>query len=108
MPSLSSVLVPRLGSALGAAFGPEFADADPVLRLSKFADVQVNVALALAKQVGLAPREVAARIVARGDLPFLHVAESNTAAIRLYEALGFGVRRTVVFRGFRVPGEAAR
>ncbi|WP_203043346.1 hypothetical protein [Pimelobacter simplex] len=27
----------------------------------------------------------------------------NTPAIRLYEALGFDLRREVTFRGFRVP-----
>jgi len=48
--------------------------------------------------------EVAARIVARGERPFLHVAADNAAALRLYDALGYQVRREVTFRGFRVPG----
>ncbi|MFI9593930.1 GNAT family N-acetyltransferase [Nonomuraea sp. NPDC052265] len=43
------------------------------------------------------------RILARGDRPFLHVAESNTGAIALYEGLGFRTRRPVTFRGFRTP-----
>lgn len=47
--------------------------------------------------------EVARRIVARGERPFLHVAADNAPAIRLYDALGFEVRREVTFRGFRVP-----
>ncbi|NYI47033.1 ribosomal protein S18 acetylase RimI-like enzyme [Nocardioides aromaticivorans] len=48
-------------------------------------------------------RDVAARIIERGDQPFLHVAASNAGAIRLYERLGFVVRREVVFHGYRTP-----
>ncbi|MFF6999023.1 GNAT family N-acetyltransferase [Streptomyces sp. NPDC008313] len=46
---------------------------------------------------------LAARITARDERPFLHVAETNTAAITLYERLGFETRRQVTFRGFRTP-----
>ena len=46
---------------------------------------------------------LATRIAARGDRPFLHVAETNTGAIALYERLGFKTRRQVTFRGFRTP-----
>ncbi|MFD1546851.1 GNAT family N-acetyltransferase [Nonomuraea guangzhouensis] len=42
-----------------------------------------------------------ARIVARDERPFLHVAEANTGAITLYERLGFETRKPVTFRGFR-------
>jgi predicted GNAT family acetyltransferase len=38
-------------------------------------------------------RVVMDRIVARGETPFLHVYASNTGAIRVYEALGFRLRR---------------
>lgn len=48
-------------------------------------------------------RALAARIVARGERPFLHVAAANTGAIALYERLGFRTRKPVIFRGFRIP-----
>ncbi|GAA1096859.1 MULTISPECIES: GNAT family N-acetyltransferase [Kitasatospora] len=51
-------------------------------------------------------RAVAAGIRARGERPFLHVAEDNTGALRLYESLGFRVRRSVTFAGARVPATA--
>ncbi|MET0419077.1 MAG: GNAT family N-acetyltransferase [Actinoplanes sp.] len=47
---------------------------------------------------------VAAGILERGDLPFLHVQETNTAAIRLYERLGFEISHPVVFASFRKVG----
>ncbi|KUL38189.1 acetyltransferase [Streptomyces sp. NRRL F-4489] len=43
------------------------------------------------------------RILARGERPFLHLAEANTAARALYERLGFTSRRPVTFRGYRTP-----
>ena len=55
---------------------------------------------------GLASRlvlAVAAGIVDRGDIPFLHARASNTNAIRLYETLGFQLRRRTRFAVFRVP-----
>jgi arginyl-tRNA synthetase len=56
------VLTPRVQEALAAAFGTDFASTDPVLRSSQFADAQVNAAMALAKVLGRAPRDVAAAI----------------------------------------------
>lgn len=49
---------------------------------------------------GLAARltlAVAAGIRARGDVPFLHTGAHNAPAIRLYEALGFVLRRETSF-----------
>lgn len=40
--------------------------------------------------------EVAARITARGETPFLHVYAHNTGAIGLYEHLGFAFRRELI------------
>lgn len=51
-----------------------------------------------ARGQGLATRLVAAvtaGIHARGEGAFLHVLETNTAAVRVYERLGFTVHRTV-------------
>ena len=48
-------------------------------------------------------RSVAAGIVERGETPFLHAASSNVNAIRLYESIGFTVRRTVAFLLAKAP-----
>jgi ribosomal protein S18 acetylase RimI-like enzyme len=55
---------------------------------------------------GFATRLVRALVTgirARGETPFLHAIASNTRAIRLYEALGFRLRRATVFSAARVP-----
>lgn len=41
-------------------------------------------------------REVAGRIIARGETPFLHAYAANTGAIGLYETLGFRFSRELV------------
>ncbi|MFC8828917.1 GNAT family N-acetyltransferase [Streptomyces sp. NPDC057137] len=46
---------------------------------------------------------VAAGIKDRGETPFLQAAGDNANAIRLYEALGFRLRRRMPFLGIRVP-----
>ncbi|MCX5136836.1 GNAT family N-acetyltransferase [Streptomyces sp. NPDC060011] len=49
-------------------------------------------------------RAVAAGIRDRGDVPFLHAAADNTNAIRLYESIGFTLRRRTRFVLVRSPG----
>ncbi|MDQ0935463.1 ribosomal protein S18 acetylase RimI-like enzyme [Streptomyces turgidiscabies] len=59
-----------------------------------------------ARGEGLATRlilAVAHGIRERGETPFLHTAAENTNAIRLYESLGFRLRRPTAFMGARVP-----
>ena len=56
-------LEPAFRAAIAAAFGPEHAATDPALRRSDRADYQANAALSLRKQVGGAPRDIAAKIV---------------------------------------------
>src|SRR5512143_114332 len=57
------LLVPVFRAAIGAAFGPEHAGVDPMIRPSQHADYQANVALGLAKALRRPPREVATAIV---------------------------------------------
>jgi len=59
-------LAQRVQSALLEAFGPEHADADPLLTPAtkpEFGDYQCNVAMSLAKKVKSKPREVAQKLV---------------------------------------------
>jgi arginyl-tRNA synthetase len=66
MSSLLSILRVRFQEALVAAFGPEFADTDPVLAPAtnpKFGDYQANVAMSLAKRLGQPPRAIASQIL---------------------------------------------
>ncbi|THA81719.1 GNAT family N-acetyltransferase [Streptomyces sp. A0592] len=49
-------------------------------------------------------RAVAAGIRERGEVPFLHTSAANTGAIRLYESIGFTLRRRPFFTAVRAPG----
>ncbi|WSQ13658.1 GNAT family N-acetyltransferase [Streptomyces sp. NBC_01231] len=49
-------------------------------------------------------RAVAAGIRERGDTPFLHAAADNAPAIRLYESIGFTLRRRSPILAVRSPG----
>jgi predicted GNAT family acetyltransferase len=55
----------------------------------------------LARRLVLA---VADDIVRRGETPFLHASATNVNAIRLYEALGFTLRRTITFQVLEAEG----
>ncbi|WP_406130499.1 GNAT family N-acetyltransferase [Streptomyces sp. NBC_00989] len=60
----------------------------------------------VARGEGLASRlilAVAHGIRGRGETPFLHTGAGNTTAIRLYESLGFRLRRTTAFLAARAP-----
>ena len=50
---------------------------------------------------------VAAGILERGDLPFLHAAADNDDALRLYERLGFEPSHDVIFASYRFTGYRA-
>ena len=62
------VLAQRVHDAIVASFGPDYGDADPVIRPSSFADFQANVALPLGKRLRRPPREVAAELASRLDV----------------------------------------
>ncbi len=62
------VLAERVHDAIVASFGPEYGDADPLIRPSAFADFQANVALPLGKRLGRPPREVAGALAAHLDV----------------------------------------
>ncbi|MFE2057087.1 GNAT family N-acetyltransferase [Streptomyces sp. NPDC059446] len=51
-------------------------------------------------------RAVAHGIRERGETPFLHAAAANTSAVRLYESLGFTLRRKTSFLSALVPADA--
>ncbi|MFC7456096.1 arginine--tRNA ligase [Brachybacterium sp. GCM10030267] len=68
MPAPEIALTERFQSAFAAAFGPEYADADPIIRPSQFADFQCNAAMGLAKRLGKKPRDIATEILAAVDL----------------------------------------
>jgi arginyl-tRNA synthetase len=69
MPDIQQTLEALLSEAVVAAFGPEHADADPILRQAgtpKFGDYQANLAMGLARKLGRKPRDVAEAI--KGNL----------------------------------------
>src|SRR3954469_10162654 len=71
MPPLLPALAARFAAPIETAYGPEFAGTDPVIRRSQqaaFGDYQANGAMGLAKRVGAAPRDVAARLVEAVDV----------------------------------------
>lgn len=55
---------------------------------------------------GALMRLVAARILARGETPFLHAYAANTGALALYESLGFRLRGRITMTVLAPPGAA--
>jgi arginyl-tRNA synthetase len=75
-------LAQLMSGALAAAFGPDYADADPVIRPSQFADYQSNAALSLAKRLKRPPRDVAAELAS-------HLGDSDVVATAEVSGPGF-------------------
>jgi arginyl-tRNA synthetase len=74
MATLVSEIEARLRDAVAAAVGPEHRSADPQLRRAaqpKLGDFQANLAMGLAKRLGVAPRALAQSIVDALDAPGL-------------------------------------
>lgn len=88
----------------GRADGKLLAMAGERLRVGPATEISAVCTDPSARGQGLATtvvRAVAQGIRDRGELPFLHAAAHNTRAIRLYEDLGFTLRRTVDFATVR-------
>jgi arginyl-tRNA synthetase len=67
----ATYLKTQLSLALQAAFGAEYAEADPMLVPAsnpQFGDYQANVAMGLAKKLGQAPRLIAQQVVDKLDV----------------------------------------
>ncbi len=66
VPDVQNIIEDRFRAAIVDAFGPEFAQIDPLVRPAanpQFGDYQANVAMSLAKQLGRKPRDVAQAIL---------------------------------------------
>lgn len=71
VPDLESLVTSRFRDAIVGAFGSEHAEADPVVRppaRPEHGDLAVSAAMALARRVGMPPRDVARRILEHVDL----------------------------------------
>ncbi|WP_433604612.1 GNAT family N-acetyltransferase [Dactylosporangium sp. CA-139114] len=97
----------ELGTYLGIRReGRLIALAGERLRLEGWTEISAVCTDAAFRGQGLATRlvrAVAHGIRARGERPLLHAAATNTNAIRLYESIGFELRRRTAFRAVRVP-----
>ena len=96
-----------LGGYLGIRDGGALvAMAGERLRVPGFTEISAVCTDPAYRGRGLAARlslAVAAGIQARGNTPFLAALTANTGAVRLYERLGFKVRREVWFASLHTP-----
>jgi predicted GNAT family acetyltransferase len=96
---------PQLGTYLGIRRGDALvAMAGERLRPAGHTEISAVCTDPAFRGAGLAARligAVAAGIQARGEVPFLHTAHDNAAAIRLYERLGFTLRTPIIFATYR-------
>ena len=79
------------------------------LRPDGFAEISAVATHPDHRNQGLAEllvRAVAAGIVGRGEIPFLHASEANVGAIRLYASMGFVIRRTLSFASLQLSETA--
>jgi arginyl-tRNA synthetase len=60
-----AILAAEVRDALAAELGPEYANADPVIRPSDFADYQSNAAMSLSKRAARPPRQIAELVAGR-------------------------------------------
>lgn len=101
----------ELGSYLGVRRdGSLVAMAGERLRLPGWTEVSAVCTDETVRGSGLASRLVRAVVAGirdRGDQALLHVASTNTSAIRLYRTLGFVERREIDFVVVRAPGSDA-
>jgi ribosomal protein S18 acetylase RimI-like enzyme len=97
----------ELGSYLGIRReGALVAMAGERLRLAGFTEISAVCTEQAWRGHGFASRltlAVAAGIRARSEVPILHAATFNTNAIRLYEQLGFELRKLTTFKAARCP-----
>lgn len=97
----------ELGTYLGIRHGGELvAMAGERMRPPGWTEISAVCTAPEFRGQGLGARlilAVAAGIKARGDEVFLQAAGDNENALRLYEALGFRLRRRMPFLGVRVP-----
>ncbi len=101
----------ELGDYLGIRSGDELvAMAGERLHLDGWTEISAVCTAPSQRGHGLASRLIGALVAGihdRSERPFLHVLTTNTNAIRLYEALGFSVRRPLTISVLR-PEPAAR
>jgi predicted GNAT family acetyltransferase len=97
----------ELGDYLGVREGDALvAMAGVRMRVDGFSEISAVCTDPAWRGAGLGTQLVLAlvgRIRSRGETPCLHVATENVNAIRLYQALGFTVRREAAVTGWRPP-----